>query len=302
MPDVLTEVRKRRGPFTRVVIALVVAWWVLGLIRMVLAVVGGLHPLEAAARHGQGLVSVPVVLVLLLFAVADVWVRPRLENAARLTSLATWVSSLAVGTSIAAGIAGLWSPALKTADRALAVADIIVSSVVPVLLCVALGTVAGAARRAGAADGPRTEPDGAGAVIDTGTGGTGTAGSGVPGAAEEVPAESGETVDAGQVREPDAAAGAAWHSAADAAHGQQAAAWGDTTTPFGWEPARALDSGAPVGPGDVGSASSGGPVPKGGTLPPGPAEPPMPGTKDRPGRGPGQIDPDLWDGPHSDPQ
>jgi len=301
MPDVLTEVRKRRGPFTRVVIALVVAWWVLGVVRMVLAVVSGLPPLEAAARHAQDLVSVPVILVLLLLAVADVWVRPRLENAVRLTRQATWVGSLAVGTSIAVGVAGLWSPSLRSSDRALEVADIVVSSVVPVLLCVVLATVAGAARRAGQGD--EAPPSGA-AAESAGTNGAeeetaaGTdASTAVPGGG--TPAAGGEVAR----REPDPTAGAAWHSAADAAHGREAMSWGDTTTPFGWE------SGPGAAPLESAGAQGAGPDDPSAERTPRVGEPgdrasstATPETNGKAALGPGRIDPDLWRTPGSDPR
>lgn len=270
MPDVLTEVRNRRGPFTWVVIALVIAWWVLGVVRTVLAAVGDLPPLEAVARHAQDLVSVPVLLLLVLFAVADVWVRPRLANAARLTGQATWVSSLAVATSIAAGVAGLWSPLLRTSDRALEVADLVVSSVVPVLLCVALATVAGAARRA-----RQEEASAVGSA--TGQGGdtvtsapppAGVPDDGTAGVVEAVPDEVSARW------EPDETSGAVWHSAADAAHGREATSWGDATTPFGWEPAGPAEQTTPT-------------------------EPPA---ADRKAPEPGRIDPDLWRTPGSDPR
>lgn len=227
MPDVLTEVRKRRGPATRIMIALVIAWMVLGIVRTVLAVLEGQAVLEAVRRHAGDLVSVPVVLVLLLFVVADVWVRPRLANAATLARGATWVASLAVAVQIGGRVAGLWDPLLRGTERALGVADILISSVVPVLLCVALATVAKAAQRAEVQAGPAAPAEVDGPVDADGP---------APGGTEfESPAASGAEENA-PTWAPDAAAGAAWTTAADAARGGGAAAWGDDRNAFGWQP------------------------------------------------------------------
>ncbi len=230
MPDVLEQVRKRRGPFTRIVIGLVVAWMLLGIGRMVLAYRGGADALTALGQHAEDLVSVPVLLVLLLFVIADVWVKPRLDNAYSLALTATWVSSFAVVLAIGAGVAGLWSPGLKPGDRALEVANIVVSVVVPVLLCVALGTVAGAAKRAG----QQSAIEGSGQAAIATTEDQGPA----PASEEPTTGDSrvGPSAPEAPTWTPDESAGAAWSTAADAAKGGPAAAWGDTTTPFGWEP------------------------------------------------------------------
>lgn len=273
MPDVLTEVRKRRGPFTRILIALVIAWMVLGVVRMVVAVVGGVGVLTAAGRHAGDLVSVPVLLVLLLFVVADVWVRPRLENAVRLARIGTWVGSIAVLASVVAGAVALWSPLLTVSDRALAVADLVISSVVPVLLCVALGTVAGAARRVaapapGAAEAASPEE--------------------VPGTTPPMAVSPGWPETASEERDlrptwgVDEASGAAWSSAAEAGRGGEAVAWGDDTTPFGWQPdASGHEVAGPAGARDA-------------------ASPDGPGHASTPGRTPGQIDPRLWQRSHDE--
>lgn len=240
MADVLTEVRNRRGPATRIVIGLVVAWALLGVAQGVIAVLNGLDVLTAVLGHAQSLYSVPVLLVLVLSVVAAVWVKPRLPNAVGLARAATVVASVVVGLAITGGIVGLWSPGLQGSQRALAVADLVVSSVVPVLLCVALATMAGAVRRA---------QDPAPAAPAT--------------AADEEPAEVTPDPDATVVAEdetgtaptwePGAAAGAAWTSAADAAGGGQAA-WGDDRAEVGWQHGRAqLGSGEGAGPdGDPG--------------------------------------------------
>ncbi|SDB89059.1 hypothetical protein GA0111570_106174 [Raineyella antarctica] len=274
MPDVLTEVRKRRGPFTRIVIGLVVAWLVLGAVRIGFAIQGGLGPLEAAGRHAQDFVSVPVLLVLLLFVVADVWVRPRLENAPALAVAATWAASVAVAVSIGVGIAGLWAPQLRGPDRAIEVADIIVSSVVPVLLCVALGTVTGAARRASAQAGRAVESSADAPAVTAGAEAEQASAAGSAGAAVDGSAPTWA---------PDEASGAAWTTAADAARGS-GAAWGDDSTPFGWEPSTSrpgLEQG-PAGPPAAGSAPAGGPT--------------GPTTPNRPSAAPGQLDRGLWEG------
>lgn len=243
MPDVLTEVRKRRGPATRIVIALVIAWVLLGVVRTVLAVLDGQTVLEAVRRHAGDLVSVPVVLVLLLFVVADVWVRPRLANAATLARGATWVASLAVAVEIGGRVAGLWDPLLRGTERALGVADILISSVVPVLLCVALATVTKAAQRAEVQAGPPSvEADG-------------PAGADGPAAGTELePPAARAAEETAPTWSPDTAAGAAWTTAADAARGGGAAAWGDDRHAFGWQPSE--DSGEGDDPQGNGPASS----------------------------------------------
>lgn len=250
MADVLTEVRNRRGPATRIVIGLVVAWALLGVAQGVIAVLNGLDVLTAVWSHAQSLYSVPVLLVLVLTVVAAVWVRPRLPNAVGLARAATVVASVVVGLAIVGGIVGLWSPGLQGSQRALAVADLVVSSVVPVLLCVALATVAGAARRA-----------------DLGPGTTSTAAheqtAGVPQDPDATVAAEEQTETA-PTWEPGAAAGAAWTSAADAAGGGQAA-WGDDRADPGWQHGRGqLGSGGPEGaegadgdPGGTGRTTAG---------------------------------------------
>ena len=273
MPDVLMEVRKRRGPFTRIVIGLVIVWTVLAAVRMALSVVSGQNVLEAAGRYAQNFVSVPVLLVLLLFVIADVWVKPRLADAGPLAVAATWAGSVAVAVALGVGIAGLWAPQLRGSDRLIALADIVVSSVVPVLLCVALGTVAGAARRAEAQAAAVLEGDGAqtpppvGAVEE---GETGTA--------------TKDTEGLSPTWDPEAAAGAAWSTAADAARGGGATSWGDDRTAFGWQPSTtdrpltAAEGTAAQPGGQDGSSSS----------------------TSRPGTAPAQLDRGLWEGSRRD--
>lgn len=240
VPDVLTEVRKRRGPFTQIVVGLVIAWVVLGGVRVVLAVLAGQHVLEALRGHGGDLVSVPVLLVLLLFVVADVWVAPRLPNARSLTRSATWVASGAVALEIGARTAGLWDPLLRGGQRALGVADLVVSSVVPVLLCVALATVAKAAQRA------EVQAD-VGSPAEVASGSREEAADRTPGAEVEASEGSGtevaDTDDSAPTWNPDVAAGAAWTTAAEAARGGGAVSWGDERDAFGWQPPEAVDRG-----------------------------------------------------------
>lgn len=232
MADVLTEVRKRRGPATRIVIGLVVAWAVLGVARAVVAVLTGLDVLSAVWSHAQSLYSVPVLLVLVLSVVAAIWVKPRVPNARALARAATVVASVVVGVAIAAGIVGLWAPHLRGSQRALAVADLVVSSVVPLLLCVALATIAGAASRAeAAAPAPAEQPE-ARDALEAGTEGADSTTEG----ADESPTWA-----------PDVAAGAAWTSAAEAAQGGTAA-WGDRRAPAGWQ----QGSAPALGPGAAG--------------------------------------------------
>lgn len=236
MADVLTEVRNRRGPATRIVIGLVVAWALLGVAQGVIAVLNGLDVLTAVWSHAQSLYSVPVLLVLVLTVVAAVWVRPRLPNAVGLARAATVVASVVVGLAIVGGIVGLWSPGLQGSQRALAVADLVVSSVVPVLLCVALATMAGAVRRA---------QDLAPAVTATAAPDQTSGGTPDP----EVTGTAEEQTETAPTWEPGAAAGAAWTSAADAAGGGQAA-WGDDRTDSGWQQGRGqLGSGGLEGAG-----------------------------------------------------
>ena len=240
MADVLTEVRKRRGPATRIVIGLVVAWAVLRVVSAAVAVLTGTPVLTAVRSHAQSLYSVPVLLVLVLSVVAAVWVRPRVPNARALARAATVVASVVVGVAIVAGIVGLWSPDLRGSQRALAVADLVVSSVVPVLLCVALATIAGAAARSESAaePAPAEQPEALQGAWTT-TGGTGP---------------STDTTDESPTWAPDVAAGAAWTSAAEAAQGGTAA-WGDQRAPAGWQSgsAPALGPGAPDDAGDPSS-------------------------------------------------
>lgn len=275
MPDVLMEVRKRRGPFTRIVIGLVIVWTVLGAVRMVLSVVSGQNVLEAAGRYAQNFVSVPVLLVLLLFVIADVWVKPRLANAGPLSVAATWAGSVAVAVALGVGIAGLWAPQLRGSDRLIALADIVVSSVVPVLLCVALGTVAGAARRAEAQAAAVLEGDTAQASLAAGSvdAGEGEAGTGTK-----------ATEDVAPTWDPEAATGAAWSTAADAARGGGATSWGDDRTAFGWQP--------PTTDRQL-TAADGAAAQTGGQNGP-------PSSTNRPGTAPAQLDRGLWESSRRD--
>ncbi len=241
MPDVLGELRRRRGPITRILIGLVIAWALLGVARIVLDAWQGMAMAEAAARHAGDIVSVPVLLVLVLVLVADEWVRPRVPEVGRLSLIATVTAAAAVAVGLVIGAIGLGMSGQTGAERALGVANLLVGAVVPIILCVAMGWITRAVRRAtGTADreldAGRTEALGPGDTADrSGTGSEGSEDSaavgGPEGSADEVPGAAGSghgDVPAGTKAEPtpDPTAGAAWTSAAEAARGGGASRWG----------------------------------------------------------------------------
>lgn len=236
MHDVLAHVRRWRAPMTLIVVAVMIGRAILAGVRIGMDVAGGDGLGEALVSHHTSLVSLPALIVLLLLVAANVWARPRLDNARGLAVLAATVAGVVVGLALVAGIVGIALSGLDALMGLLAGASLLVWSVVPLLLCAGLVAIARGLGTAGrlAGGGPDADRDEAAS----------TAGEDpdAEGQREDTGARLPETAPDDPVWQPHEAAGAAWTSASAAAQGADAVQWGQDT---GWGSGQARIDPAP---------------------------------------------------------
>jgi hypothetical protein len=195
------------------------------LLRLVLAVVFaassarlGLDGPADSAYLASRQLSEPIVLVVLAVLVASCHLRPATRHARTLTAVALVVAGLCVLLAVVLALTGYrsYSPPFSQLD----LAERLVDLVVPL---VAVGALAALVQR------HRGSADEVPALVTEEELATPAA---VEAAAPDPALQP--------TWQPDAAAGAAWYTAGDAASGRPAAGWGGPESAGGWEPASPL--------------------------------------------------------------
>jgi len=212
------------------------------LLRLVLVVVfasraarlGLSAPADAAYLASRQL-SEPLIFVVLALLVVSCHGRPPTRHARAVTALALVVAGLSLLLAVVLGLSGYraYTPPFSQLDFAQRLVDL----VVPLAAVTALVLLLRRPVRAAPAPTPAAEPE--------------------PEAVADPDAETAPDPQLEPTWQPDAAAGAAWFTAGDAASGRPAAGWGSPEAPSGWQPARPL----PASPTEPPAASSGDAVP-----------------------------------------
>ena len=197
------------------------------LLRLVLALVfagraaalGLSAPADAAYLASRQL-SEPLAFVVLALLVASCHARPPTRHARAVTALALVVAGLSLLLAVVLGLSGYraYTPPFSQLDLAQRLVDLVLPLVAVAALVALVRRPAAAAPEPAAPALPAAEPHDA----------------------AEVTAEPAPDPQLEPTWQPDAAAGAAWFTAGDAASGRPAAGWGSPESPSGWQPARPL--------------------------------------------------------------